>query len=218
MGIAHEVSTPLGIINGRAEQLLPRIAADGRSARAIEAILEQADRIRRVVRGFLDLARGDAPALADLPPAEVLRGAVALVEHRFGDDGVALRVVVADDLPAIHCDVLMLQQALVNLLLNARDACKGSGRVEAALHSDGERVAFTVTDDGVGITPEHAARATEPFFTTKPAGQGTGLGLAIASEIAKMHRGTLSIQPASPRGTCASVILPRASKQREAAA
>jgi signal transduction histidine kinase len=69
-------------------------------------------------------------------------------------------------------------------------------------------VAFTVVDDGAGITTENAARATEPFFTTKPAGEGTGLGLAITSEIVKMHRGRLSIEPASPRGTRASVIVP----------
>ncbi|MFO0759775.1 MAG: HAMP domain-containing sensor histidine kinase [Byssovorax sp.] len=208
MGIAHEVSTPLGIIHGRAEQLVPRVAADDRSARAIDAILEQVDRIRRVIRGFLDVARGEAPVFADLDPSTVLHGAVALVEHRFTAAGVTLRIEADRDLPAIHCDVLMLQQALANLLLNACDACKRGGHVEAAIHRDGERLTFIVTDDGAGITPEHAAKATEPFFTTKPAGQGTGLGLAIANEIARMHRGSLSIQPASPRGTTASVMLP----------
>jgi signal transduction histidine kinase len=79
--------------------------------------------------------------------------------------------------------------------------------------SDGDRIAFTVLDDGAGITTENAARAAEPFFTTKPAGQGTGLGLAITNEIVKMHRGRLLIEPASPRGTRVSLIVP-ASQER----
>ncbi|MFT3776475.1 MAG: HAMP domain-containing sensor histidine kinase [Minicystis sp.] len=208
MGIAHEVSTPLGVIAGRAEQLSSRVADDERAARAVQAILEQTDRIRRTIRGFLDLVRGESPALGDTLPSTVLVGAVALVEHRFNAAGVTLTTDVAAGLPAIHCDAAMLQQAIVNLLLNACDACERGGHVEARARSDGERVAFTVTDDGAGITPEAAARATEPFFTTKARGQGSGLGLAITSEIVKMHRGTLSLIPASPRGTCASVIVP----------
>jgi two-component system, NtrC family, sensor kinase len=213
MGIAHEVSTPLGIIVGRADQLLPRIAEDERSTRSLRAILAQAERIRRVVQGFLDLARGGTPSLGDVEPASVLRGAIALVEHRFAAAEVALTLDVAPDLPMIHCDVSMLEQALVNLLLNACDACKRHGHVAAKVFSDGDRVAFTVVDDGGGITTENAARATEPFFTTKPAGQGTGLGLAITNEIVKMHRGKLVIEPASPRGTRVSVIVP-ASQER----
>jgi two-component system, NtrC family, sensor kinase len=208
MGIAHEVGTPLGIIFGRAEQLLPRLAGDERSTRSLTAVMEQTDRIRRVVEGFLQLARGVTPALGDVPPERVLEGAVALVEHRFAGAGVALHVDAPGDLPPIHCDTHMLEQALVNLLLNACDACKQGGHVDAEVRSDGDRVAFTVIDDGAGIAPEDAARATEPFFTTKAPGHGTGIGLAIANEIVKMHRGSLDVQPASPRGTRASVILP----------
>lgn len=218
MGIAHEFSTPLGVIAGRAEQLAPRVSGDERSSRSVRAILEQTERIRVVIRGFLDLARGGAPTLDDVPPDVVLRSAVALVEHRFASAGVALSVHRAQNLPAIHCDAPMLEQALVNLLLNACDACSRDGNVEAKIDSDGERVAFTVIDDGVGITLEDATRATEPFFTTKPAGQGTGIGLAIANEIVKLHRGTLSLRPVSPRGTSASVVIPVPRAQSHAAA
>jgi signal transduction histidine kinase len=100
----------------------------------------------------------------------------------------------------------MLQHALVNLLLNACEACAPGGRVRVAAHREKDGVAFTVTDDGAGISAEAAARATEPFFTTK--GHGAGLGLAITSEIVKMHRGTFTLRPASPRGTVAAVIIP----------
>lgn len=218
MGIAHEVSTPLGVIAGRAEQLSARVSDDERASRAVRAILDQADRIRRTIRGFLDLVRGSTPELGDTPPSIVIDGAVALVEHRFAAAGVALTTRVPAGLPAIHGDVPMLQQALVNLLLNACDACDRGGHVEAEVWSDGERVTFSVVDDGAGITPEAAARATEPFFTTKPAGKGSGLGLAITSEIVKLHRGALSLRAASPRGTDASVTIPIARVDRHVAA
>ncbi len=218
MGIAHEVSTPLGVIAGRAEQLLPRVLGDPRASRAVEAIVDQAERIRRVIRSFLDVVRHGAPALGETQPAAVLEGAVALVEHRFAAAGVTLETHAEPDLPAIHGDVPMLQQALVNLLLNACDACTRHGRVTAAVASAGEHVIFTVTDDGCGIRPEDAARATEPFFTTKAEGMGSGLGLAIASEIVKLHRGRLTLEPAPPRGTRASVAIPVPTEQAGPAA
>ena len=218
MGIAHEVGTPLGVIAGRAEQLLPRLADDERSARAVRSILDQAERIRRVIRAFLDVVRGGAPALGATSPASVLEGAVALVEHRFSAAGITLKRRAAPDLPPIHGDASMLQQAIVNLLLNACDACVRGGAVEAVVLRDSGHVVFIVTDDGRGITQEEAARATEPFFTTKAPGQGSGLGLAITHEIVKLHRGMLALEPASPHGTHASIFIPLAKEQSHAAA
>ncbi|HEY4117098.1 MAG TPA: HAMP domain-containing sensor histidine kinase [Byssovorax sp.] len=208
MGIAHEVGTPLGVIAGRAEQLAQRVADDERSARAVAAIAEQAERIRRVVRGFLDLARGADPVLGALDPGDALRAAVALCEHRFAAARVAIQVEVAPTLHAIHGDAAMLEQAIVNLLLNACEASPRGGRVDARASQEGGRIVFEVIDDGEGITDDAAARATEPFFTTKPAGQGTGIGLAIASEIVKLHRGELVIAAADGRGTRAAIGVP----------
>jgi two-component system, NtrC family, sensor kinase len=208
MGIAHEVSTPLGVIVGRAEQLLGRITGDDRAERSARTIIEQADRIKLLVRRFLDLARGGPPEFARVDSSSVVRGAIALVAHRFEKAGVTLATDVPSQMPTIQCDRALLEHALVNLLLNACEACKPGNRVELTARSDGRLVAFVVTDDGAGITSEDAARATEPFFTTKSEGTGTGLGLAIASEIVKSHRGTLTITPRSPRGTRACVEIP----------
>lgn len=207
-GIAHEVSTPLGVILGRAEQLLPK-QSDDRARRAVEAITEQTERIHGVIRGFLGLARGRAPALERFDPAGLARAAVELVEHRFQKAGVDLSTNVPESLPRVACDARLFEQVLVNLLLNACDACKEGGLVTLVVHGDPEAVTFEVTDDGVGISADDAERVTEPFFTTKPEGKGTGLGLAIASEIVKHHRGTFTIRPrAGTHGTCASVSLP----------
>ncbi|MEA2750848.1 MAG: hypothetical protein QOI41_4991, partial [Myxococcales bacterium] len=92
--------------------------------------------------------------------------------------------------------------------LNACEACSPGGTVELSVRDEGERIAFVVEDDGVGIDDETAARATEPFFTTKP--EGSGLGLAITNEIVHHHRGTLRLEPRLTGGTKATVELPTA--------
>jgi signal transduction histidine kinase len=206
-GIAHEVSTPLGVILGRAEQVLTK-QTDERTRRAVEIITEQTERIFTVVRGFLGLARGGQPTLQRCDPAGLARAATELVEHRFEKGQVGLHSDVGADLPMVDCDPRLFEQVLVNVLLNACDACQAGGRVSLAVHADGQRVAFVVSDDGVGISQEVAAKATEPFFTTKAEGKGSGLGLAIANEIVKHHRGTLNLSPITGSGTRVCVELP----------
>jgi two-component system, NtrC family, sensor kinase len=209
-GVAHQVASPLGVIMGRVEQLLPKVSGDERARRAVVAIAEQTRRIEGIVRAFLGLARGGAPALEHVDPAELARAAVGFVEHRFAQSSVHLATEVAPRLPQIACDPRLVEQAIVNLLLNACDACEGGGDVELTVQRDGGNVTFSVTDGGVGISPEAAARATEPFFTTKPEGRGSGLGLAIASEIVAHHHGVLTVAPREDgRGTVACIRIAR---------
>jgi signal transduction histidine kinase len=219
MGIAHEVATPLGVIVGRAEQLLARVQSDERATRGAQTILQQADRIQNIVRRFLDMARGGPPSLERADPTTVVRAATNAVEHRFAKAKVTLSADVPPAMPAIQCDRDLLEQAIVNLLLNACEACGPGGRVEVTARSDAEQVAVVVADDGVGISVENARRATEPFFTTKhdPNGSvGTGLGLAIAIEIVKSHRGELTIAPGMAGGTRACIEIPIATGGHDA--
>jgi signal transduction histidine kinase len=215
-GIAHEVSTPLGVISGRAEQLLPRVAADERGTKAVEAILQQSKRIDEVIRGFLGLARGQSPSFVRVSPEACVESARELVQHRFEKAEVVLEIEIDTGLPRIACEPRLFEQVLVNLLLNACEACSPGGHVGLRVVAAAERVAFVVLDDGEGITSEAAKRATEPFFTTKP--EGTGLGLAITNEIVKHHHGTFTIAPrqnhgvsSNHGGTRACVELPAAS-------
>ncbi|HTA88201.1 MAG TPA: ATP-binding protein [Polyangiaceae bacterium] len=213
MGIAHEVSTPLGVILGRAEQLLARPNGDERAKRAAEAIAEQAERISGIVRGFLALARGDSPRTELVAPRALAEVALDLVGHRFAKAGVGLSRSFAQNLPNVSCEPRLMEQVLVNLLLNACDACEPGGQVELRVVAEEQRVAFVVTDDGSGISADAAARIMDPFFTTKPIGEGSGLGLAIANELVKHHRGTLTVVARrEQRGTRACVELPNASE------
>jgi signal transduction histidine kinase len=223
MGVAHEISTPLGVIAARAEQIQARIQATmpaappggERTTGAVDAgvatILAQIDRIKQIIRGLLGLARGDAPSAERIDPARVVADAVALVEHRFQEAGVRLSPAAGAALPAVLGDARLLEHAVVNLLLNACDACKrDGGAVAVTAARDAGDVTIVVEDSGPGISEADIERALEPFFTTKSREEGSGLGLAIAREIVASHRGVLSLSPIPHpgHGTRATIRLP----------
>jgi signal transduction histidine kinase len=210
VGVAHEISTPLGIIAGRAEQLLPKVSADERAAGSVRIILEQIDRIHRVIRGLLGLARGDRPTAEPLDPAALVQGAVGLVEHRFEKAGVGLDADITPGLPIVHGDPRLLEHALVNLLLNACDASPSGTRVHLATTAEdgGHILRIDVVDHGPGISAENAGRVLEPFFSTKLGQGGTGLGLPIVQEIVANHRGSLELTSPIPGGTRATIRFP----------
>lgn len=213
-GIAHEISTPLGVISGRIEQLTGAIQeADQR--RLLTSISDQVERINKVIRGFLGLARGDAPTLTEVPAGQLVKEAVALVQHRFGSAGVELQVRSNGvERRPVACDPALFEQVLVNLLINALEASDRGHVVELELGFVDHQIVFQVIDEGHGITRTAIAHATEPFFTTKAKKGGSGLGLAIAREIVAHHRGELRLErrfdfdPASSNGTRATISLP----------
>ena len=207
-GVAHEISTPLGVISGRTDQLTTRFREDDRALPVLRAIQEEVERITLTVRRFLDLARGGGLASGDLEPTSFLTSATAMVAHRFREAGVDLLVDVPRDLPMLRGDVRLLEHLLVNILLNACDASSPGKWVNlSALGADGG-LRVEVADQGKGIPDVLVARVQEPFFTTKPKGKGTGLGLAIAREIVRMHKGTLTFEKGVPQGTRVLIWLP----------
>jgi signal transduction histidine kinase len=211
MGVAHEISTPLGVIAARAEQMVPRVANDQRLSTGVSAILAQTERIDQVIRGLLGLARGDTPSAERIYPRLSVQNAVDLVEHRFAKVGVPLSQSVDSSAPTVIGDPRLLEHAIVNLLLNACDACKNGGAVNVGVHqTKAGELEIAVEDSGTGISVADAGRALEPFFTTKGREGGTGLGLAIAHEIVVHHRGRLVFSEVAPRGTRVAILLPPA--------
>ncbi len=208
-GVAHEVGTPLGIISGRAEQLLPKLPGgdSGEPLRkGVTSILAQVDKVSTTIRQLLDFARVRPVDAAVVPPAQALGHAAALLEHRFRHAKVALVVDAPPSVAPVAADPGQLEQVFVNLLMNACDACASGGQVTVRARQQGEQVAFDVIDDGVGISPEHLSSVLDPFFTTKKRGQGTGLGLTIAADIVKNHGGDAGdrqhASAAAPRSGC----------------
>ena len=212
MGVAHELSTPIGVIALRAEQIQARATADERTGAAAGTILSQTERMRQIIRGLLGLARGDAPVADRVEPRALVQQAIGLVAHRFEKAEVTLGARVDDALPDVVGDPLLLEHAVVNLLLNACDASPRGAAVTVTVSAspDDGGVVLRVDDEGSGISPSDADRVMEPFFTTKPRGAGTGLGLALANEIVNSHRGKLALAARATGGTSAVIHLPPA--------
>ncbi|HET9931668.1 MAG TPA: HAMP domain-containing sensor histidine kinase [Polyangiaceae bacterium] len=216
-GIAHDIATPLGIISGRLEQLTQLLGTADATTKLIDSIAQQVDRINKVIRGLLGLARGDSPTLMRVAPAKLASEAAQLVKHRFAVANVELRVnvLVADD-RLVACDTALFEQVLVNLLVNALEASSSGQLVELRVEEGERQVYFSVIDQGSGISETAISRATEPFFTTKARQGGSGLGLAIARQIVAHHRGQLSVArrrsgEGEGTGTLALVALPESS-------
>ena len=215
-GIAHEISTPLGVISGRVEQLQNSRHDEERFKRAISTIVNQIHRIDQIMRGFLAFARGEAPLLSYRLANEAAENAAKLVQYRFASAGVNLSVQPSShDSLRIACEPSLFEQALIDILINALQASKPGQRVALSVMYDAATVSFVVDDEGAGIDGSVVARATEPFFTTKASAGGTGLGLAIAKEILVHHGGDISFESrevsagVTAAGTRVTVKLPR---------
>lgn len=206
-GIAHELGTPLSVIVGRAESARSR-STDERVTKSLTVVLEQSARIEAIVKGCLALVRGEAPPLSPRLAGSVAEDAVALVSHRFEQSGVRLVASAPPELPAIACEPSLFAQVLVNLLLNACHATPRGGQVTLTVRAEGGSVHFVVEDEGEGIDAQVAARAAEPFFSTRREEGGSGLGLSIAREIVSHHQGTLTLERRTDtHGTRATVTV-----------
>ena len=208
-GIAHEVGTPLGIIRARAELLLDQLPqADGK--RALEAIIQQIDRISSTIRQVLDFSRAQPVEVRSVAAAAAVRSSIDLLDHRFQQQRLKLDVDLPTDLPPVAADPNQLQQVFINLLLNACDACSPGGTISIAARQTGgdARVRFEIADDGCGIPDEQLLAVFDPFFTTKKRGEGTGLGLPVAASIVRNHGGDIALTSAAGQGTTVTVSWP----------
>jgi PAS domain S-box-containing protein len=225
-GIAHDFNNLLTVILGNLELLgagCPDGSADRELIAAAQGAAVRAAALTQRLLGFsrrhqLDWRPTDVNALV----VEV----VALLQRTI-DPLIRLETELAPDLWAAHADPTQLNQVLMNLCLNARDAIAGPGRItiETARATDaeghtppGDYVRLRVTDTGCGMAPEVRARLYEPFFTTKEVGKGTGLGLAMVFAIVRQHKGWIECRSEVGTGTRFDVYLPRGAGARAAAA
>jgi len=207
--IAHEIRNPLGIIRGAAQHLEARLRDAGIDDELAGLIPGEVDRLDRILSGYLTFGKG-----ADAPPEAIdlellARRTARLVEAELARSGARLAVEAAPGLPPAWGDPRRLQQALLNLLLNARDAMPEGGLVTLRLARDGAELSLAVLDEGPGLAGAAAGPLFEPFHTTKE--KGSGLGLAIARQVAEAHGGTVSLRDRTDRrGAAAEIRLPAA--------
>jgi PAS domain S-box-containing protein len=210
-GIAHDFNNFLSVIRGYARFVIDGLPADSPLRSDAEEVARAAERAAKLTTQLLVFSRRDVVQSRVLDLTEVLDGITSLLERTLGED-VALSVSVEQGLRHVEADPSQLEQVLVNLAVNARDAMPGGGRLAIELANEGQpaepRVRLSVRDSGVGMEPDVLERAFEPFYSTKPKGQGTGLGLATVYGIVTQAGGTIEIDSTPGQGTEVNVLLP----------
>jgi two-component system NtrC family sensor kinase len=207
-GVAHEINNPLGGMINAARALQEGRLDPAKREEYLQLLLEGLERVRAIVQKMLQFrARPFEPRDLDLRGA--VEQAIAFVAHRSRAKGVEVENLVPADLPPLKADPVEFPQALLNLLVNAVDACvHGEGRVKVNCRREPGALAVEVEDDGCGMDPEELGRCLDPFYTTKDPGEGTGLGLSVAHNIVTNHGGKFDIQSHKGRGTRVTLTLP----------
>jgi signal transduction histidine kinase len=207
-GIAHEVGTPLNVARGRIEMAMSHLGSEHAEVANHRVAIDQIDRVTRLIQQLLDYVRPSPDAMQAIDPAATLSTVRDLLATRAAKRGVSLDVSSPPLLPAIRANPDQVQQVLVNLVLNALDACDRKGHVElSAVQREGV-VVMEVKDDGQGIPRDIQAQVFDPFFTTKKRGQGTGLGLWVVAQIVRAHAGEIELVSAPEVGTRVRVAWP----------
>ncbi|MDD2540127.1 MAG: ATP-binding protein [Desulfuromonadaceae bacterium] len=213
-GMAHEIGTPLASIMGYAELTAGEQPDNAAIQDYARRITEDCSRIDRIVRGLLDYSR---PRISGEENADV-RNVVSSVLDLMTQQGVFkqlnLNLKIEEELLFARCDQYQLQQVVINLLLNSRDATPDGGTIEIRAGREEAHVRLDVVDSGTGIPHESMKHIFDPFFTTKPPGKGTGLGLAISARIIEGFGGRISATSSIGKGSCFTVWLPLGRDER----
>ncbi len=231
-GIAHDFNNLLTAIIGNMELLEDSVVGDPTAERFLRVAKEAGQRGALLTQQLLAFGRRQdlRPSRTDI--STLIDQAVALIGRTIGED-ITIDTRISRDLRPITVDAAQLQNALINLAINARDAMPGGGRLSiegrwtyltpASLGDDqniapGQYLEISVADTGIGMTPEVLQRAMEPFFTTKGVGQGSGLGLAMAHGFVAQSGGHVSIHSEPGSGTTVKLYLPAVSAADDAIA
>ncbi|MBD3646448.1 MAG: response regulator, partial [Pseudomonadales bacterium] len=220
-GIAHDFNNMLSVILGNPELALENLDSKDSIYQELVSVQQAGLRAADLTRQLLGFARKQTIEPRMLDVNEVIGGMTRMLQRLIGEN-IELNWIPGADLPRIHMDPSQIDQILVNLVVNARDAIDKSGSitietacVDVAGSSDampempaGKHVRLSITDDGVGMDEQLAGAIFEPFFTTKPPGQGTGLGLATVYGIARQNAGDVRVESEPGKGSTFHVYLP----------
>ena len=223
-GINHEFNNILAAILPQTELLLQRAKEIPSIQRPVENLYNMACKASRLTRQLLNMSRQVAMEKRPLEVNNWIRESLSLLATTIGNS-VALELALHPDAGRIEADPHHLDQILMNLVLNARDAMPEGGKIristsarnpQAPDRGSGKKaeaglVEITVEDTGGGILPDHLDKIFEPFFTTKEAGKGTGLGLSVAYSLVKQHEGEILVSSKPGKGTTFRLLFPRLS-------
>jgi signal transduction histidine kinase len=202
-GMAHEIKNGMVAVKTFVDLLLEK----NRDAELGEIVGREMERINAIVTQMLRMAAPGPAAFKTVSVHGLLDHSLRLVEHQISGKLISLERDYKAAHDAVRGDEFQLQQAFMNLLLNAIEAMGANGALTVGTETtEGGQLRIQIRDTGTGVTPENQARLFEPFFTTKK--NGTGLGLAISRRIVLEHRGTISAQSENGKGSTFSISLP----------
>ncbi|MFV0422999.1 ATP-binding protein [Oleidesulfovibrio sp.] len=219
-GVAHEIRNPLSSIKGYATYFGTRFAKGSEDRNAARIMVQEVDRLNRVISDLIGLARPSDLSLKLVKPASLAENVLRLIMPDAASKNIDLRFAAADDLPQATIDPDRVTQALLNVCLNGLDAMEQGGILTISVDTDSQSregaplLRFKIRDTGTGISNEHLTTMFDPYFTTKS--QGTGLGLAIVHKIVEAHGGEIKVHSAAGEGTEISIILPLHPKKTDA--
>jgi PAS domain S-box-containing protein len=232
-GIAHDFNNLLTVSNGYSDFLLTHMKEEDPLYEYALEIRQSGERAASLTRQLLTFSRRQVVQLKDLDLNELVGNMTKMLERLIGEN-IALEAQLAPGTAFLKADPGMIEQVLMNLAVNARDAMRKGGRltIKTAVvdlepaaaqanphpHPPGSYVLLRVTDTGCGIAPEYLAHIFEPFFTTKEAGKGTGLGLATVFGIIEQHQGWIEVKSLVGSGTTFDIYLPHLSGAASASA
>jgi predicted ATPase/signal transduction histidine kinase len=208
-GVAHEINNPLmGIMNF--VEFAAGKSNDQKSKEVLDQALQQIHRIKQIVSNMLLFVHTRTAPSGNCQIVEVIRQSLLLLEGELSKNSIKVEVDAADDLPAIHCSADSLQQILVNLIINARDALADSQKpqIKIMVRPMEEMLELSVTDNGSGIPQDVQSKIFDPFFTTKPPGKGTGLGLSVIRRLVQDVGGTIQVESIHEHGCCMRLRFP----------
>jgi nitrogen-specific signal transduction histidine kinase len=208
-GIAHEVKNPLNATMIHLELLKMQLADAPQALDHVKVIGAQVRRLDEVVQGFLRFTRPEDLKLQPVELKPLLEDLMPIVSAEASKSRVDVRIEVPSDLPPVNGDSGLLQQAFLNLAINACQAMPHGGRLRiGAAGASNRRIEVRVEDSGVGIAPEHLSRIFDLYYTTKE--HGSGIGLSLVYRTVQLHDGEIEVQSVPGRGTTFRVRLPMA--------
>jgi signal transduction histidine kinase len=207
-GLAHEIGTPMGVIQGHAK-LLEGAVSDENARWRLRTIQDQIARISRIIQSLLNMARPGRPRRVPVDVAALLDNTLAFLTEKLERRGITLKRDYAT-VASVAGDPERLQQIFLNLFLNAADAMPKGGELSVSLGMHGAEVEVRVADTGCGIPAGDRERVFEPFYTTKAAGEGSGLGLSVVQGIVSEHHGAIEVARTDASGTEFRIVFPAA--------
>ena len=205
-GVAHEVKNPLNSMRVWLEVLKGNLSPEPETQQAAKMLDTEIDRLDRVVKTFLEFSRPVEFERVDTDLPQLLESVLASAKPAIEKGKIELITDIPVEFPPVEIDHRLIEQAVLNLVLNACDCMRPGGRLKIGLRQAGESAEISVGDTGPGISPENRAKIFQLFFTTRKG--GTGLGLANAFRFVQLHNGGIEFDSEVGRGTTFRISLP----------